>query len=442
MSHTTKKMLEYSNKLILAPMVRVGTLPMRLLALRYGADIVYGEEIIDHKILQCKRIENKLLGTIDYMTADGSVIFRTCEEEKSQLVFQMGTCDPERALKVGKILEKDLSGLDINMGCPKEFSIKGGMGAALLTQPERIQKILTALVNGLSIPVTCKIRILPKLSDTINLVKMIETTGVKALGVHGRWKEERSSLPCHCDYIREIRKNINIPVIANGGSLNIDKYEDIEQFKSETGCSSVMLARAAQWNPSVFRKEGSLPIKEMLQEYLKIAIKYDYPIANVKYVLCVMLRDTSTKLGQKLLAAITHYDMSVALDLQEYYNKIITEREKQQQYLDSINSEITNPKRLKLDDNHIVLDIAYNRKYYTKTSSPIQILHEYCMKEDIGRPVFNTVMDSNRLYKSVLTLRGKTYTNILFDKRKKSAEQAAAIVFLKYHNIDDGRIKT
>jgi tRNA-dihydrouridine synthase 2 len=57
------------------------------------------------------------------------------------------------------------------MGCPKSFSLKGGMGAALLSQPEKIRKILTGLVAALKIPVTCKIRILPKLEDTLQLVK-------------------------------------------------------------------------------------------------------------------------------------------------------------------------------------------------------------------------------------------------------------------------------
>jgi tRNA-dihydrouridine synthase 2 len=64
------------------------------------------------------------------------------------------------------------------MGCPKAFSIKGGMGAALLSQPERIKAILTTLVKGLPhLPITCKIRILPSEEDTLSLVKMIESTG-------------------------------------------------------------------------------------------------------------------------------------------------------------------------------------------------------------------------------------------------------------------------
>lgn len=71
------------------------------------------------------------------------------------------------------------------MGCPKEFSVQGGMGAALLKKPDTVKEILTTLVNGLSKPVTCKIRCLPTVQETLNLCKMIEKCGVKAIGVHG-----------------------------------------------------------------------------------------------------------------------------------------------------------------------------------------------------------------------------------------------------------------
>ena len=74
--------------------------------------------------------------------------------------------------EIFKQVENDVDAIDINMGCPKAFSLKGGMGAALLSQPEKIRKILTGLVAVAKIPVTCKIRILPKLEDILDLVKV------------------------------------------------------------------------------------------------------------------------------------------------------------------------------------------------------------------------------------------------------------------------------
>ena len=72
----------------------------------------------------------------------------------------------------------DVDGLDVNMGCPKSFSMKGGMGAALLSQPGKIKTILTGLVNavGKEIPITCKIRILSSIEKTLELVKVLQYT--------------------------------------------------------------------------------------------------------------------------------------------------------------------------------------------------------------------------------------------------------------------------
>eukprot|EP00045_Choanoeca_perplexa_P014797 m.176393 g.176393 ORF g.176393 m.176393 type:complete len:135 (-) comp16798_c0_seq9:2191-2595(-) len=96
--------LSYSNKVMLAPMVRGGTLPTRLLALKYGAQVVYGEELIDFRMLECERVVNPVLDTIDFISkADHSVAFRTCAAEKDAVVFQMGTSDPERAVRVAKV---------------------------------------------------------------------------------------------------------------------------------------------------------------------------------------------------------------------------------------------------------------------------------------------------------------------------------------------------
>ncbi|GLD61681.1 tRNA-dihydrouridine(20) synthase [NAD(P)+] [Lates japonicus] len=209
--------LSFSNITALAPMVRVGTLPMRLLALDYGADVVYCEELIDIKMAQCQRVENEVLQTVDFVAPDDRVMFRTCEREKDRVVFQMGTADPDRALTVAKLVEKDVAAVDVNMGCPKEYSTKGGMGAALLSDPDKIEAILRKLVTGVSVPVTCKIRILPSLEETISLVQRIQKTGVTAVAVHGRFKEERPRHPVHCDYIQAVAQAVSIPVIANRG---------------------------------------------------------------------------------------------------------------------------------------------------------------------------------------------------------------------------------
>lgn len=72
--------------------------------------------------------------------------------------MQIGSANAQRALEVAKLVENDVAAIDVNMGCPKEFSIKGGMGASLMYNSSNAIEILKTLVNGLNIPVTCKIR--------------------------------------------------------------------------------------------------------------------------------------------------------------------------------------------------------------------------------------------------------------------------------------------
>lgn len=110
--------------------------------------------------------------------------------------------------------ENDIAGIDINMGCPKEFSIKGGMGAALLSQPDKAYNILKTLVDNLSIPVMCKIRIMETADDTMKIVNKLVSAGISAIAIHGRTRNERPQHPVHTDIIQHIAERISIPVIA------------------------------------------------------------------------------------------------------------------------------------------------------------------------------------------------------------------------------------
>ncbi|XP_041454358.1 tRNA-dihydrouridine(20) synthase [NAD(P)+]-like [Lytechinus variegatus] len=423
--------LNYANKVILAPMVRIGTLPTRLLALEYGADIVYCEELIDFKMLTCRRKVNDVLGTVDYISKDDVVVFRTCSKETDRLVFQMGTADAQRALKVAKMLEKDISGIDINMGCPKDFSLQGGMGAALLKTPDRIKEILTTLVQGVKIPVTCKIRILPKLEDTIALAKMIEQTGVAALAVHGRLTEERPRHPVHCDAIKAISDCISIPLIANGGSQDIIKsYDDIEKFREMTGASSVMIAREAQWNPSIFRKEGKLPIQDVIKRYIQYAVDYDNVYTNMKYCIQQILRDeVQSERGQELQRSKSVKEICSAFDMNDYHDKVLAARSETIEELDC--TEMA-PKKRKLNDGTFVIEAPckINRKQLRlfKTSYK-SLLVQYCHAQRLQLPRYTTEEDKkNNVFRSSIRLNNQEYATTLWCTSKKFSEQAAAAV--------------
>uniref|UniRef100_A0A2K6TW18 Dihydrouridine synthase 2 n=1 Tax=Saimiri boliviensis boliviensis TaxID=39432 RepID=A0A2K6TW18_SAIBB len=389
----------YHNKLILAPMVRVGTLPMRLLALDYGADIVYCEELIDLKMIQCKRVVNEVLSTVDFVAPDDRVVFRTCQREQNRVVFQMGTSDAERALAVARL---------------------GGMGAALLSDPDKIEK----------------------LEDTLSLVKRIERTGIAAIAVHGRKREERPQHPVSCEVIKAIADTLSIPVIANGGSHDhIQRYSDIEDFRQATAASSVMVARAAMWNPSIFLKEGLRPLEEVMQKYIRYAVQYDNHYTNTKYCLCQMLREQlESPQGRLLHAAQSSREICEAFGLGAFYEETTQELDAQRAKLSARTSEETGEPA---EDTSGVIKMAvkFDRRAYSDQITPKMCLLEWCRREKLPQPMYETVQRPvDRLFSSIVTVAEQKYQSTLWDKSKKLAEQAAAIVCLRSQGLPEGRL--
>uniref|UniRef100_A0AAV1TAX3 U1-type domain-containing protein n=1 Tax=Peronospora matthiolae TaxID=2874970 RepID=A0AAV1TAX3_9STRA len=271
----------YTNKVCLSPMVRCGTLPLRLLSLRYGADLVYGEEIIDKRIISSVRVPNAVVNSVDFVSRNGdSVVFRTCSEEAEKVVFQIGTADAVLALKAAETVARDVVAVDINMGCPKHFSIQGGMGAALLQKPEVACDIMKTLRRNLNIPVSCKIRLLPDSRDTIDTAKRLEDAGACAVGVHMRQIHERPRDKASWEKLAPVVSALSVPVLANG---DVFRYEDIDNLCKISGASSFLIARGALANPSIFRKEGLLPMDQVVRDYLGVAAEVDNVFQNTKY---------------------------------------------------------------------------------------------------------------------------------------------------------------
>lgn len=438
--------IDYRNKTILAPMVRIGTLPMRLLALQYGADLVYTEELIDYRLLKCQRIENKVLGTIDFVDDDHQIVLRTCEKEKGRNILQIGTCNPERAVQVAKLVEKDVAGIDVNMGCPKEFSIKGGMGAALLTQTDKVKAILTALVQNTELPVTCKIRVLEKLEDTLALGKLIESTGVKAIGVHGRTKDERPQHANRNAVIKALAEHVNIPIIANGGSGEIACYEDIERFRQATGTASVMLARQAESNCSIFRKEGKKPIDDVIEEYLAYAIEYDNRATNTKYCVQQMLGSLQeSDRGKALLASQQMEEICVLWNMQDKHASRQLKLQARAMALRELsNNSYAEPvlKKCKIGDDEVwQMEAKFVRNMFEMANLPKTVLINWTRKNNYPHPFYKTE-SMEKSFRSVVLVDRKKYSSTYLEKNKKYAEQSAALVALYALGlIDSSKIK-
>ena len=126
------------------------------------------EQLVDRRISRCQRRENAFLGTVDFVEAPRApakemkkkrsrdankvrVAFRTCPRERERVVFQLGTSRPQMALEAAKLVQHDVAGIDLNMGCPKRFSVQDGMGVALLREGGKVAcEVLRTLRSGSS----------------------------------------------------------------------------------------------------------------------------------------------------------------------------------------------------------------------------------------------------------------------------------------------------
>jgi tRNA-dihydrouridine synthase 2 len=265
----------FKNGVFLAPMVRSGALPTRLCALAHGATLVWGPEMIDKAILHAERVVDPVTGVISY-NGKSRAMFTTHPIEKPYLIYQIGSADPELAVQAAKTVMNDVSGVDLNCGCPKPFSTHAGMGAALLSTPDLLCDILRALRAAMPphITVTAKIRLLPDQADTLKLVERIVNTGVSAITVHCRTREMRDRHKALIGRLREIVDFVEgmgrgIAVVENG---DCEGWEDAKRVRMATGAHSVMIARGAESNPTCF---SSNPVSDIettfLTNYLRLS---------------------------------------------------------------------------------------------------------------------------------------------------------------------------
>jgi tRNA-dihydrouridine synthase 2 len=266
------------------------------------------------------------LKTIDYVDKKkpSSVVFRTCDAEKGKVVFQVGAPEAAVALRAVTGVSRDVAAVDVNMGCPKHFSVSGGMGAALLSKPEVAADIIGTLKRNLNIPVFGKIRLLADepIKNAVELMKRLEMAGASCIAVHLRTTNDTYDDAAHWDYLPPILSSFtNVPVIANGGVWN---KEDIKSIRQQTGCQAVMLARGALRNMSIFTPgDDVLPLEEVMADYLKLSCDYANIELNTKYLLQQFLRYNDLLDSPK--GRLTNRGKTIAefckiWDVMDYYN--------------------------------------------------------------------------------------------------------------------------
>jgi tRNA-dihydrouridine synthase B len=227
--------------LALAPMVGVTDRFFRQLCRRLGAGYTVSEMLAANPALR-DTLKSRLRG--DFAGEPGPVAVQIAGSEP-QWMADAARYNVDRGAQI----------IDINMGCPAKKVCNKLAGSALLSHPGLVTEILDAVVNAVDVPVTLKIRTGPNPSERngVEIAQAAETAGVAALAVHGRTRSDRFKGEAEYATIREICNAVNLPVFANG---DIDTPEKAATVLELTGADGLMIGRAAQGNPWIFREVG------------------------------------------------------------------------------------------------------------------------------------------------------------------------------------------
>jgi tRNA-dihydrouridine synthase 2 len=226
-----------------------------------------------------------------------SVIYRMHPGvESGRLIFQIGTASPTLAVEAARLVAADVAGIDVNAGCPKPFSTTGGMGAALLKDPDNLCAILRALVKEIGEPheigISVKIRILDEAEDTEALVRKLVATGITGLTVHCRTTPMRPREKAIRDQLRmigQVCKEAGVACLMNG---DVENRDQAFQLAKEYAVDGGMIATTAEKNSSVFRSKadgGVAPWKEVVKAYMEYAMAVDNRWGNTKFLLAQLI---------------------------------------------------------------------------------------------------------------------------------------------------------
>lgn len=227
------------NNLFLAPMAGVTDRPFRQLCRRLGAGMAVSEMITANKSLWASK---------------KSLLRANHEGEPEPRSVQIAGADPKMMAEAAQHnVEQGAHIIDINMGCPAKKVCNVMAGSALLQHEALVAEILESVVSAVDVPVTLKIRTGWDLDhrNGVAIAKIAQESGIQALAVHGRTRACAYKGEAEFDTIADIKSRISIPVIANG---DITTPERAKQIKDYTGVDGLMIGRAAQGNPWIFRQ--------------------------------------------------------------------------------------------------------------------------------------------------------------------------------------------
>ena len=226
-------------KVILAPMAGVTDKPFRVLCKRLGAGLCVSEMTTSDP-----RFWNtsKSLHRMDHVG------------EPAPVSVQLAGTEPQIMADAARFnVDHGAQIIDINMGCPAKKVCNAWAGSALMRDEALVARILEALVAAVDVPVTLKIRTgwAADRRNALAIARIAEASGIAALTIHGRTRDQQYTGIAEYDTIAEVKAALSIPVIANG---DIDGPDKAAEVLRRTGCDAVMIGRAAQGRPWIFRE--------------------------------------------------------------------------------------------------------------------------------------------------------------------------------------------
>lgn len=255
--------LEFENNVFLAPMAGVTDIAFRGLCKQMGCGLVY-TEMISAKAL--------------FYGSENTKDMMTISEEESPVAVQIFGSDPLVMAKACDFFNnnKDISIVDINMGCPAPKIVKNGEGSALMKSPKLAAEIVKEVKKSSVKPVTVKFRkgFDSKNINAVEFAKELEQAGVDAITIHGRTREQMYEGRADWDIIRQVKKAVNVPIIGNG---DVVTKEDAMHLLEDTGCDGIMIGRGAMGNPWIFKQ---------IQQAIN-GEEIGYPTANEKINMCI-----------------------------------------------------------------------------------------------------------------------------------------------------------
>lgn len=267
------KMIDLTNKLVLAPMAGVTDLPFRLLSKEQGCDVLYTEMVSAKAILYKNKNTEPLM---EY------------QKMEHPIGLQLFGSDPQIMADIAaRVQERGYDFIDVNMGCPVPKIVNNNEGSALMKQPKLVGEIVSAMVKAVDVPVTVKIRkgFDEEHINAVEIAKVIEESGGAAVAVHGRLRSEYYSGHADWDIIRQVKGAVKIPVIGNG---DLTTPQDIVKMKEQTGCDAFMIGRGAKGNPFIFSqmktyfREGYIPEKPPLSEMVQVMLRHAQMMVEYK----------------------------------------------------------------------------------------------------------------------------------------------------------------